>query len=243
MKKRLDVVLYERHYFVSREKSKEAIEEGIVFSNGKILNKPGEKVDEDIIIEIKGEKLKYVSRAGLKIEYAIDNFGIDVKDKIVMDVGASTGGFTDCVLQNGAKKVYAIDVGYGQMAQSLINNPKVINYEKTNIKDVNAQDFNDVDIIVTDVSFISLTKISYKFSEILHSGGYLIALIKPQFELDAKTIKRCKGVVKDEHLRLKAKDEVVTDIEMHGFKLINIATSPIKGTEGNVEYISLFQKL
>ncbi|MDY5042240.1 MAG: TlyA family RNA methyltransferase [Eubacteriales bacterium] len=243
MKKRLDIVLFERKLFNSREKAKEAIEEGIIYSNGKQLNKAGDKVEEDTPIEIKGEKLKYVSRAGLKIEYALDHFPVSVKDKVVMDVGASTGGFTDCVLQYGAKKVYAIDVGYNQLVDQLKSDPRVENHEKTNIKDVNAEDFKDVQIIVTDVSFISLTKISYKFAELLHPNDYLIALIKPQFELGATIIKKCKGVVKDEKLREEAKDNVIADMQLHNLKLIDIALSPIKGTEGNVEYIALFKKL
>ena len=163
MKKRLDIVLFERKLFNSREKAKEAIEEGIIYSNGKQLNKAGDKVEEDTPIEIKGEKLKYVSRAGLKIEYALDHFPVSVKDKVVMDVGASTGGFTDCVLQYGAKKVYAIDVGYNQLVNQLKSDPRVENHEKTNIKDVNAEDFKDVQIIVTDVSFISLTILPSKY--------------------------------------------------------------------------------
>lgn len=243
MKKRLDIVLFERKLFNSREKAKEAIEEGIIYSNGKQFHKAGDTVEEDTPIEIKGEKLKYVSRAGLKIEYALNHFPVSVKDKVVMDVGASTGGFTDCVLQYGAKKVYAIDVGYNQLVDQLKSDPRVENHEKTNIKDVNAKDFKDVQIIVTDVSFISLTKISYKFAELLRPNDYLIALIKPQFELGANIIKKCKGVVKDEKLREEAKDNVIANMQSHNLKLIDIALSPIKGTEGNVEYIALFKKL
>ena len=242
MKKRLDVVLYERHYFVSREKSKEAIEEGIVFSNGKILNKPGEKVDEDIIIEIKGEKLKYVSRAGLKIEYAIDNFGINVKDKIVMDVGASTGGFTDCMLQNNASKVYAVDVGYGQFAWKLRQDERVICMEKTNIRYVTPDDIADkLDFASVDVSFISLTKVLGPARELLNDNGQMVCLIKPQFEAGKDKVGK-KGVVRDRKVHLEVCEKIIDFALSNGFSVLNLEYSPIKGPEGNIEYLVYLEK-
>lgn len=194
-------------------------------------------------IEIKGERLKFVSRAGLKIEHALTHYDINVCGKTILDVGASTGGFTDCVLQNGAKKVYALDVGYNQLAEKLKLDKRVINIEKTNIKDVKKSDFNDIDMIITDLSFISLTKVSSKFADLLKSGQKIIALIKPQFELGREEIKKCAGVVKEKALQEKAKNIVIADFLSKNFKLLYIDDSPILGTEGNKEYISIFERL
>ena len=237
--KRLDVYLYENNYFPTREKAKEAIEDGKVSVNGKVVKKPALKVDENISISV-GDTLKYVSRAGLKLEGAKEFWNIDFNDKVVLDVGASTGGFTDFAIQNGAKKVFAVDVGIGQLHQKLLNDSRVVNLEKTDFRVLELNE--DVDIAVCDCSFISLKLLIPKFKEILNSGNILITLIKPQFECGKEIAKKCRGVIKDEKLQNNIRDNIVKEFEINGFKNIGVIDSPIFGTKGNKEFLAYFVK-
>ena len=237
--KRLDVYLYENNYFPTREKAKEAIEDGKVSVNGKVVKKPALKVDENISISV-GDTLKYVSRAGLKLEGAKEFWNIDFNDKVVLDVGASTGGFTDFAIQNGAKKVYAVDVGIGQLHQKLLNDSRVVNLEKTDFRSLELNE--DVDIAVCDCSFISLRLLIPKFNQILKNGNILITLIKPQFECGKEIAKKCRGVIKDEKLQNNIRDNIVKEFENNGFKNIGVIDSPILGTKGNKEFLAYFVK-
>lgn len=240
--KRLDVLLFEKNMFPSRDKSKEAIVSGIIQVNGKIITKAGEKVDENSNIEIIGEKLKYVSRAGLKLEKASQEFAINFNDKIVIDVGASTGGFTDFALLNGAKKVYAVDVGTNQLHEKIKNDKRVINMEKTDFRQLSPLP-DTIDIAVCDCSFISLKLLIPKFKEILNSGKILITLIKPQFECGIQIAKKTHGIIKDSTLQEKIKADVISTFENNDFKLIGSCPSPILGTAGNKEFLAVFVKV
>ncbi len=236
-KVRLDIVLRERFGF-SRERAKEAVEKGYVSSNGTVFKKPSEKVLSDIDIEI-DEKgyLKYVGRGGLKLEKAFETFDIDVFGKVCIDVGASTGGFTDCMLQYGAKKVYSVDVGTGQLAEILKNNPKVVSMENTNISNLTKGDFPlQIDFASVDVSFVSLTKILSYVSDILSDDGEAVVLIKPQFEAGRQNINR-KGVVKNPKAQKNVIKAIFAYVSQIGFKVKNLSFSPIKGSEGNIEFI------
>lgn len=240
--KRLDVYLFEKNFFPSRDKAKEAILSGIISVNGKITTKPAEKVESGIKVEIIGEKLKYVSRAGLKLEKAASEYKISFKDKIVLDVGASTGGFTDFALQSGALKVYSVDVGTNQLHQSLVNNPKVINMEKTDFR--NLPKLNDhIDIAVCDCSFISLKLLSAKFSEVLQRGSILVVLIKPQFECGKQIAQKTKGVIKDTVLQEQIKQNIIDHFLSLNFALVGACPSPILGTLGNKEFLAVFKKI
>ncbi len=240
--KRLDVYLFEKNFFPSRDKAKEAILSGIISVNGKITTKPAEKVESGIKVEIIGEKLKYVSRAGLKLEKAASEYKISFKDKIVLDVGASTGGFTDFALQSGALKVYSVDVGTNQLHQSLVNNPKVINMEKTDFR--NLPKLNDhIDIAVCDCSFISLKLLSAKFSEVLQRGSILVVLIKPQFECGKQIAQKTKGVIKDTILQEQIKQNIIDHFLSLNFALVGACASPILGTLGNKEFLAVFKKI
>lgn len=239
---RLDIVLREKFGF-SRERAKEAVEKGYVSSKGIIFKKPGEKVFRDIEIDI-DEKgyLKYVGRGGLKLEKAIELFEIDIFDKVCIDVGASTGGFTDCMLQYGAKKVYSVDVGNGQLAEVIKNNPKVESMENTNIINLTKKDFPlSIDFASIDVSFVSLTKILYYVKEILNENGRAVALIKPQFEAGKQNIGK-KGIVKNFKVHINVIKKIFAYVLEIGFKIENLSFSPIKGSEGNVEYIIYISK-
>lgn len=239
--KRLDIYLFENNFFPSRDKAKEAILSGIVCVNGKTATKPAKKIEDADKVEIVGEKLKYVSRAGLKLEKAATEYNLNFKDKIVLDVGASTGGFTDFALQNGAKKVYSVDVGTNQLHQSLVNNPKVINLEKTDFR--NLPKLNDhIDIAVCDCSFISLKLLSAKFAEVLQSGAILVVLIKPQFECGKQVAQKTKGVIKDNALQEQIKQNIISHFLSLNFKLIGSCPSPILGTLGNKEFLAVFKK-
>lgn len=243
MKERLDVLLVQNGYFDTREKAKRAIMAGIVLVDDKRIEKAGTSIDisKDIEIRIKGEKLKYVSRGGLKLEKAIKVFNIDMKDKLVLDIGASTGGFTDCALQNGASYVYALDVGTNQLSYKLREDSRVKSLENTHIRDLTFEmlDDNRVDYMVMDVSFISITKIIPNLKPFLKENGRLMALIKPQFEVGRENIDK-GGIVKDFSKHKLALESVIKAASESGFYLKALDVSPITGGKGNVEYISYF---
>ncbi len=237
MKERLDVLLVKKGLAPSREKAKTMIMEGNVFVNNQREDKAGTNIPEDAVIEIKGNTLKYVSRGGLKLEKAMTHFGISLEDKICMDIGASTGGFTDCMLQNGAKKVYAVDVGYGQFAWKLRTDERVVCMEKTNIRYVTPEDIADVlDFASVDVSFISLAKVLPAAKELLRDEGEMVCLIKPQFEAGREKVGK-KGVVRDPAVHREVIEKVITDARELGFSILHLEYSPIKGPEGNIEYL------
>lgn len=242
MKERLDVLLVKRNLAESREKAKALIMSGIVYVNGQKEDKAGTTFEETAPIEVRGSTLKYVSRGGLKLEKAMDRFGVRLDGKICMDVGASTGGFTDCMLQNGAVKVYSVDVGHGQLAWKLRNDERVVCMEKTNIRYVTPEDIDDVlDFASVDVSFISLTKILEPARNLLRDGGQMVCLIKPQFEAGREKVGK-KGVVRDKAVHLEVVERIVSFALEHGFSVLHLSYSPIKGPEGNIEYLVHIQK-
>ena len=241
-KKRLDVVLFERGFAESREKAKALIMSGIVYVNDQKEIKAGRDVKPDDVVEVRGSGLKYVSRGGLKLEKAMQSFPIILTDKICMDIGASTGGFTDCMLQNGASKVYSIDVGYGQLAWKLRSDGRVINLERTNFRYVTEEQVPDkIDFASVDVSFISLKLILPVMYELLKDDGESVCLIKPQFEAGKEKVGK-KGVVRDP----KTHENVITEIcnfaNSVKFKVLGIEYSPVKGPEGNIEYLMYIKK-
>ncbi|MCD8365976.1 MAG: TlyA family RNA methyltransferase [Clostridiales bacterium] len=242
MKERLDVLLVKRNLAPSREKAKAMIMAGDVFVNNQREDKAGSAFEETVSIEIHGSTLKYVSRGGLKLEKAVDCFGIDLSGKTCMDIGASTGGFTDCMLQNGAAKVYAVDVGYGQFAWKLRQDERVICMEKTNIRYVMPEDIGEeLDFASADVSFISLTKILSPVRALLKDCGEMVCLIKPQFEAGREKVGK-KGVVRDPKVHLEVVEKIVTFVQEIGFAVLNLDFSPVKGPEGNIEYLLHIQK-
>jgi 23S rRNA (cytidine1920-2'-O)/16S rRNA (cytidine1409-2'-O)-methyltransferase len=240
-KNRLDILLCEKGLAESREKAKALILEGNVLVNGVVIDKAGTSVKIDDEFTIKN-KMPYVSRGGLKLAHAVQFFNIDIKDKIAMDVGASTGGFTDCLLQHEARKVYAVDVGYGQFSWSLRNNENVILLEKTNIRHVDNNLISDeIDIATIDVSFISLLKVIPKVLELLKPGGVIVALIKPQFEAGRKDVGK-GGVVRDDAKRLEIIQTIKEETVLMGLEVMGTTQSPIKGPKGNVEYLIYLKK-
>lgn len=242
MKERLDILLVQRGLAPSREKAKTMIMEGNVFVNNNREDKAGAAFAEDCNIEVRGATLKYVSRGGLKLEKAMQHFDISLEGAVCMDIGASTGGFTDCMLQNGASKVYAVDVGYGQFAWKLRQDPRVVCMEKTNIRYVTPQDIADVlDFASVDVSFISLTKVLPAARALLQEHGRMVCLIKPQFEAGKDKVGK-KGVVRDEKVHLEVIDKIITFALENGFSVLNLEYSPIKGPEGNIEYLVHLEK-
>lgn len=242
MKKRIDVLLTEREMFSSRSRAVMAIKDGSISVNGKIITKPSEQIDEESDIQIVGEVLKYVSRGGLKLEKAIEVFGFNFIGVTVLDMGASTGGFTDCALKHGANKVYAVDVGTDQLVDCLKTDKRVINLEQTDVKDLKIDIFDECDYIVADISFVSITKIVASIIDKI-STQKLMLLIKPQFECGLELAKKYKGIIRDEKLSREIADKTISELEGLGLKLINIATSPIKGGDGNTEYITYFKKI
>lgn len=237
MKERLDVMLVNRGLATSREKAKAIIMSGIVFVDGQREDKAGATFDEKVNIEIKGATLKYVSRGGLKLEKAMSHFDITLDGKVCMDVGSSTGGFTDCMLQNGAVKVYAVDVGHGQLDWKLRNDERVVCMEKTNIRYVTSQQIEDAPAFVSiDVSFISLTKVLGPVKELMTEDGEIVCLIKPQFEAGREKVGK-KGVVRDRKVHEEVIQMVMDYATSIGFVLRNLEFSPIKGPEGNIEYL------
>lgn len=242
MKQRLDVALVERGLIASREKAKVVIMEGLVYVNGQKSDKAGAQVKDDDKIEVRGETLRYVSRGGKKLEKAMQVFPITLNDCICIDIGASTGGFTDCMLQNGAVKVYSVDVGYGQFAWKLRQDPRVVCMEKTNIRYVTPADIDDVlDFASVDVSFISLTKVLIPARELLRDGGEMVCLIKPQFEAGREKVGK-KGVVRDKAVHEEVVEQIIEFASQNGFFVKNLEYSPIKGPEGNIEYLVYIRK-
>ena len=242
MKERLDVLLVKRNLAESREKAKALIMSGIVYVNGQKEDKAGTTFEETAPIEVRGSTLKYVSRGGLKLEKAMDRFGVRLDGKICMDVGASTGGFTDYMLQNGAVKVYSVDVGHGQLAWKLRNDERVVCMEKTNIRYVTPEDIADpIGFASIDVSFISLTKVLGPVKALLEDNGQIVCLIKPQFEAGREKVGK-KGVVREPAVHLEAIDMVIDYALSIGFEALNLEFSPIKGPEGNIEYLLYLQK-
>lgn len=240
-KERLDVLIVERHLAESRERAKAYIMAGVVFVNGQREDKPGLKVKRSSTIEVR-EKMKYVSRGGFKLEKAMASFNLSLSDKVCMDVGASTGGFTDCMLQNGAVKVYSVDVGYGQFAWKLRQDPRVVCMEKTNIRYLTMERLAEkIDFCSIDVSFISLTKVLEPITALLQEGAEIVALIKPQFEAGREQVEK-HGVVR----KAKVHEEVIHQVWNYsktlGLGIRGLDFSPIKGPEGNIEYLIHLKK-
>lgn len=234
---RLDQLLVQKGLSSSRERAKANIMAGLVLVNEQKTDKAGTLVAPDVNIRIIGEQIGYVSRGGLKLEKAIKFFNIDLIGKTVADVGASTGGFTDCALKNGAVKVFAIDVGYGQLAWQLRNDKRVVNMERTNIRNVTPADIGErLDFITIDVAFISLEKVFPPLKQLLGDSGFILALIKPQFEAGREKIGK-KGVVKDPQTHFEVVRKVLTAATENQFEPLGLTFSPIKGPEGNIEYL------
>lgn len=237
MKERLDLILVSRGLALSREKAKAVIMSGIVYVNGQKEDKPGSVFEETAVVEVRGTALKYVSRGGLKLEKAMECFGVSLDGKICMDVGASTGGFTDCMLQNGAVKVYSIDVGHGQLDWKLRNDERVICMERTNIRYVTPEDIPDaIEFASIDVSFISLAKVLGPVQKLLAPRAHVAALIKPQFEAGREKVGK-KGVVREKSTHLEVIERVMETALCMGFDILNLEYSPIRGPEGNIEYL------
>ena len=241
-KERLDVLLVSRGLAESREKAKAIIMSGNVYVDGQKEDKAGTSFNDKVNIEVRGNTLKYVSRGGLKLEKAMANFDVTLEGKICMDVGFSTGGFTDCMLQNGAVRVYAVDVGHGQLAWKLRNDERVVCMEKTNIRYVTSDDIPDkIQFSSIDVSFISLTKVLGPVKELLSDDGQIVCLIKPQFEAGREKVGK-HGVVRDKAVHLEVINKVIEYAVSIGFEVLNLEFSPVKGPEGNIEYLLHLQK-
>lgn len=242
MKKRLDMLLVEQGLASGRDKAKALIMAGQVYVNGQKCDKAGEEYKDTDNIEVRGETLKYVSRGGLKLEKAMKVFPITLKNKFCCDFGASTGGFTDCMLQNGAKKVYAFDVGYGQLAWSLRQDERVVNYERTNIRYLTGEEVAEpIDFISIDVSFISLSLILPVAYKLLKDSGEVVCLIKPQFEAGREKVGK-KGVVRDKAVHLEVIDKIIACSKSLNFNVKDLSFSPVKGPEGNIEYLLFLAK-
>lgn len=242
MKKRLDMLLVEQGLASGRDKAKALIMAGQVYVNGQKCDKAGEEYKDTDKIEVRGETLKYVSRGGLKLEKAMKVFPITLSDKFCCDFGASTGGFTDCMLQNGAKKVYAFDVGYGQLAWSLRQDERVVNYERTNIRYLTGEEVSEpIDFISIDVSFISLSLILPVAHKLLKEGGEVVCLIKPQFEAGRDKVGK-KGVVRDKAVHLEVIEKIINCAKSLNFNVKDLSFSPVKGPEGNIEYLLFLAK-
>ncbi len=241
-KERLDVLLTERRLAASRERAKASIMAGLVFVDGQRIDKAGAQVKKAAKIEVKGDGIGYVSRGGLKLSKAIESFGLRLEGKTAADVGASTGGFTDCLLQNGAHKVFAIDVGYGQLAWSLRTDPRVVNMERTNIRSVRPENIGEpLDFVSIDVAFISLDKVLPPVRDLLAPSGEIVALIKPQFEAGREKVGK-KGVVRDATVHEEVIAKVVSFCRSIALAPLALTYSPIKGPEGNIEYLLYLSK-
>lgn len=241
MKQRLDVYLVSSNLTKSRERAKELIDRAQVLVNGAPAKKAGQNILDTDKIEITGEQNPYVSRGGLKLEKAISSFSLFLSGKTAMDIGASTGGFTDCMLKNGVLKVYAVDVGSGQLDPTLASDSRVINLEKTNIRYLPQESAEKVDFISIDVSFISLIQVLPAAKAFLKAGGEIAALIKPQFEAGKKALNK-KGVVKDKKVHLEVVKSVLSFAESVGLYAKGLTYSPVRGPEGNIEYLALFSE-
>lgn len=242
MKNRLDIILTEKKLAESREKAKAIIMTGIVYVDNQKCDKPGTMVDDTQTIEVRGKTLPYVSRGGLKLEKAKEVFAISFEDMTCMDAGASTGGFTDVMLQGGAKKVYAVDVGYGQLAWKLRNDPKVINLERTNIRYITEEQIPEpLDFASADVSFISLYHVIPVVYRLLKDNGTSVMLIKPQFEAGREKVGK-KGVVRDINVHIEVMEKIIRLAKDAGFGILGLDFSPVKGPEGNIEYLIYLQK-
>lgn len=242
MKERLDVLLVKRNLAASREKAKAVIMAGNVYVEGQKEDKAGSMFPDSVSIQVRGNTLPYVSRGGLKLEKAMKQFELDLKGKVCMDVGSSTGGFTDCMLQNGAVKVYAVDVGHGQLDWKLRQDERVVCMEKTNIRYVVPEDIQEpAEFSSIDVSFISLTKVLLPVRNLLTPSGQIVCLIKPQFEAGREKVGK-KGVVRDQSVHAEVIEKVADYARSIWFELLHLDFSPIKGPEGNIEYLLHMQK-
>ncbi len=242
MKERLDILLVKRGLAPSREKAKALIMEGNVYVKQQKEDKAGAMFDVQAPVEVRGKSLRYVSRGGLKLEKALKQFSLQLTGKVCMDIGASTGGFTDCMLQNGAKKVYAVDVGYGQLAWTLRQDARVVCMEKTNIRYVTPQDIPErLDFASADVSFISLSKVLGPAQALLEQDAEMVCLVKPQFEAGRGHVGK-KGVVRDKGVHLSVLNQVADAAKGLGFHVLNLDFSPVKGPEGNIEYLMHIRK-
>ena len=242
MKKRLDILIVENGLAESREKAKKIIMSGIVYVDGEKEDKAGSTFDENAKVEVRGKQLPYVSRGGLKLEKAMKVFPVDPSGLVCMDVGASTGGFTDCMLQNGASKVYSVDVGHGQLAWKLRQDPRVVCMEKTNIRYVKPEHIEEpIGFASVDVSFISLSKVLPPLREFLEEDAEAVCLIKPQFEAGREKVGK-KGVVRDKKVHIEVIENVIAFTSEAGFQVKGLDFSPVKGPEGNIEYLMYIQK-
>lgn len=242
MKIRLDYLLVQKGFFISREKAQYAIKNNFIKVSGKVINKPSTKCENNSIIEIL-DSIKYISKGGLKLEKALIHFNVSLKDKIVLDIGSSTGGFTDCSLQFGAKKVYAIDIGSNQLAESLKQNSKVFSYENTDIRNLNINMIEVPDVITIDVSFISLKLLIDKIKSLSTPKTEIICLIKPQFECGKESANQFKGIIKSKKLHKKIVGDIIDSFKINNLFCSYITFSPIKGKKGNIEYLALFKEM
>ncbi len=241
-KLRLDTAVFEQGFSESREKAKTLIMAGVVYVNNQKADKPGMTIKENDVIEVRSNPLKYVSRGGLKLEKAMQEFGLKLDGMLCADIGASTGGFSDCMLQNGASKVYAIDVGYGQLAWKLRTDPRVINMERTNFRYVTKNEIpEDLDFCSVDVSFISLSIIVPVMRNLMKDGGRAVCLIKPQFEAGKDKVGK-KGVVRDKAVHIETVEKTVNMILDSKMSVLGLTYSPVKGPEGNIEYLVYIER-
>lgn len=241
-KKRLDIILFEKGLADSREKAKALIMAGCVYVENQKADKPGTTYNDDVQIEVRDRLNPFVSRGGLKLSKAIAEFGLDLTDKIAMDIGASTGGFTDCMLQNGAKKVYSVDVGYGQLDWKLRNDSRVVNMERTNIRYIDETLIKEkIEFFSVDVSFISLTLVLPVVKKLLADNAMGVCLIKPQFEAGRENVSK-NGVVRDSKVHTEVIEKIVSFANGIGLRVLNLDFSPIKGPKGNIEYLMLVKK-
>jgi len=236
LKERLDILLVEKGLFTSREKAKASIMAGIILVDGQVSDKAGTMIDTEAEITVKENICPYVSRGGLKLEKSMELWDLDLKDNICMDIGASTGGFTDCMLQNGASKVYAVDVGYGQLDYKLRNDERVVNMEKCNIRYVDKDTIDPLDFISIDVSFISLKLVFPVASALLKNSGRLVCLVKPQFEAGKDQVGK-KGIVRDPKVHIQVIENVIQYAVGNRLKPVGLTYSPVKGAKGNIEYL------
>ena len=237
---RLDQYLVINNYFESRNKAQMAIENNSIKVNNKIINKSNYNVLDNDIIKVLDNTLKYVSRAGLKLEHAIKEFNLDLSNKVILDIGSSTGGFSDCSIQNGAKLVYAVDVGTNQLHEKLRNNPKIISYENTNILDFDITNLEKIDFIVMDVSFVSIEYLLPKINEFVNDNNQFVCLIKPQFEVGKMKMKN--GVVKDKSIHIQVINNVKEELNKYGLDIFKLVKSPILGQSGNTEFLALIKR-